>query len=109
MSSIVRLTKVIPFHDSRDPTWGYVDTIYWTAIETYISILVPNLPAIRSYLTHLFPNLFGLGMTYAKNYKYERIDPQRTKRKNPRRPKTVGMISPRLWLKEAWKMSWASE
>ncbi|KAK0105147.1 hypothetical protein ONS96_004549 [Cadophora gregata f. sp. sojae] len=40
--SIVRITKVVKFTDnSSNPTRDFVDVTYWTAIEAYVSIVIP--------------------------------------------------------------------
>ncbi|KAG4428570.1 hypothetical protein IFR05_015945 [Cadophora sp. M221] len=74
--SIVRIFKVGKFtDDSRNPTRDFVDVTYWSAIETYVSVVVPNLPAIRSFLSHKFPSVFGLD-SHAPDYRnYERSHP----------------------------------
>ena len=52
----------------------YVDTTYWTAIEVYVSVIVPCLPAIRSLMSDKLPRLFGLDShkrsrnNYARSY-----------------------------------------
>lgn len=33
--------------------------MYWTAIEVYVSIIVPSFPAVRSLLSHHFPGWFA--------------------------------------------------
>jgi len=100
MASIIRFTKLVQFRATTNPTCkptipglgltkpplqyiltcinsgDYVDTIYWTALETYISVIVPNLPAIRSLLSHKYPKLFGRetqsGSTDNSRKNYER-------------------------------------
>ncbi|KAK0105942.1 hypothetical protein ONS95_004454 [Cadophora gregata] len=70
--SIVRITKVVKFTDnSSNPTRDFVDVTYWTAIEAYVSIVIPNLPAIRSFLSLKFPRIFGLDSRVG----YERSKP----------------------------------
>jgi len=48
-----------------------VETIYWTAIEVYVSVIVPCLPAIRSLLSHRYPKLFGNESQNHKRSKHE--------------------------------------
>ncbi|KAH9214074.1 hypothetical protein DL95DRAFT_524185 [Leptodontidium sp. 2 PMI_412] len=74
--SIVRIFKVGKFtDDSRNPTRDFVDVTYWTAIETYVSVVVPNLPAIRSFLSQRFPGVFGLDSHTPSYQNYERSHP----------------------------------
>ncbi|KAH7310924.1 hypothetical protein BKA65DRAFT_600984 [Rhexocercosporidium sp. MPI-PUGE-AT-0058] len=74
--SIVRIFTVKKFtDDSRNPTRAFVDVTYWTAIETYVSIVVPNLPAIRSFLSRKFPGVFDLDSHNPNYQNYERSFP----------------------------------
>ncbi|CZR63695.1 uncharacterized protein PAC_13592 [Phialocephala subalpina] len=57
--SIIRLTTLPSFKATRNPTWEFTDPVYWTAIEVYVSIIIPSLPAIRSLLSHHFPRFFA--------------------------------------------------
>ncbi|KAH6718546.1 hypothetical protein BKA61DRAFT_303738 [Leptodontidium sp. MPI-SDFR-AT-0119] len=51
--SIVRIFKVGKFtDDSRNPTRDFVDVTYWTAIETYVSVVVPVSRRIRARFSH---------------------------------------------------------
>ncbi|KAG4417686.1 hypothetical protein IFR04_009189 [Cadophora malorum] len=71
--SIVRIFTVEKFTDhSSNPTRDFVDVTYWTAIETYVTVVVPNLPAIRSFLSLKFPGIFGLD---SRAGEYERSQP----------------------------------
>ncbi|CZS91596.1 uncharacterized protein RCO7_07016 [Rhynchosporium graminicola] len=71
--SIVRICKVHKFSDdSRNPTRDFVDAIYWTAIEIYVSVIIPNLPSMRSLLARRFPTIFGLDI---QNVGYRNYEP----------------------------------
>lgn len=67
----------------------YVDTTYWTAIEVYVSVIVPCLPAIRSLLSNKLPKLFGMDTqnrsrnTYAKSYPTDSFVNSTRKTKTP--------------------------
>ena len=52
----------------------YVDTIYWTAIETYVSLIVPCLPAMRPLLSRRFPTMFGEDSQSRSRNKYAQTD-----------------------------------
>ncbi|KAL2062174.1 hypothetical protein VTL71DRAFT_6440 [Oculimacula yallundae] len=74
--SIIRIFTVKNFtDDSRNPTRDFVDITYWTAIEAYVSIIVPNLPSIRSLLSRKFPTLFGLDSQNTGHRNYEPPNP----------------------------------
>jgi len=49
----------------------YVETTYWSAIETYVSIIVTSLPAIRSLLSRSFPKLFNFESRNSSHKTYE--------------------------------------
>lgn len=46
-TSCARLWTIYSFGDSPNPTWDSVDIMVWSGVEASISIMVPNLPAIR--------------------------------------------------------------
>jgi hypothetical protein len=58
----------------------YVDTMYWTAIEIYVAIIIPSLPAIRCLLCHKYPHLFVLDRN--SRLEYERGDRQDATKRN---------------------------
>ncbi|RDW57104.1 hypothetical protein BP6252_13850 [Coleophoma cylindrospora] len=59
ITSIIRITNLVQFRATTNPTWDFVDAIFWTGIEVYVSIIVPCLPATRALLVNVFPKVFG--------------------------------------------------
>ncbi|KAK5456025.1 hypothetical protein LTS15_005344 [Exophiala xenobiotica] len=57
--SIVRLTSLVKFANSVNPTYDNVPTAYWSVLEAFVSIICTCLPAIRSLLRKVFPSCFG--------------------------------------------------
>lgn len=81
-------TKPVSVNCARKSTSGfnaragdYVETIYWTAIEVYVAIIIPCLPAIKGLLCHQFPHIFMLDRTASEGHAYERIDQQNRKKR----------------------------
>lgn len=88
----MRLTKIVAFRETTNPTCkhnlriakgqadflkgDYVDTTYWTAIETYVSVIVPSLPAIRIMLAKKFPNMFSMDTQNGSRHTYEQSHQQ---------------------------------
>ncbi|KAH7323090.1 hypothetical protein B0I35DRAFT_510300 [Stachybotrys elegans] len=61
VTSCVRLSYVLGFGHTFNPSWDYVDTIMWTGLEVSTSLIVACLPAIRLLLNRVgfFGALFG--------------------------------------------------
>ncbi|KAE8376829.1 hypothetical protein BDV26DRAFT_305352 [Aspergillus bertholletiae] len=57
--SILRLESLIHFASTDNLTWDYVQVGYWSTIEVHVGIICACLPAIRSLLTRICPNIFG--------------------------------------------------
>ncbi|KAF8848854.1 hypothetical protein BDZ45DRAFT_605262 [Acephala macrosclerotiorum] len=57
--SIIRITTLPSLKATKNPTWEFTDPMYWTAIEVYVAIIIPSLPAIRALLSHHFPRFFA--------------------------------------------------
>ncbi|CAL3969420.1 unnamed protein product [Diplocarpon coronariae] len=55
--SILRLTSLIHFANTSNPTWDYFDTALWSAIELDIGLLCVCTPTLRILLTRFFPRL----------------------------------------------------
>ena len=59
VTSCVRLDTLSVFNHTTNPTWDYLNTVIWTALEISVAILVANLPAIRAFLARAVPGLFS--------------------------------------------------
>ncbi|KAI0875611.1 50S ribosomal protein L36e [Hypoxylon argillaceum] len=57
--SIVRLTTLVQFATTANPTFDSVPTAYWSVLEAYVSIICCCLPSVRSLLRAVSPNCFG--------------------------------------------------
>ncbi|KAL6244186.1 hypothetical protein RBB50_009056 [Rhinocladiella similis] len=57
--SIVRLTSLVQFANSTNPTYDNVPTAYWSVLEAFVSIICTCLPAVRALLRKVFPTCFG--------------------------------------------------
>ncbi|KAA8893580.1 hypothetical protein FN846DRAFT_514101 [Sphaerosporella brunnea] len=59
LSSIIRITYVVPMLTSKDPTWVIAEPMYWSVIETNIGILAISIPSYRVLIRRSFPKLLG--------------------------------------------------
>ncbi|KAI0537841.1 50S ribosomal protein L36e [Xylaria digitata] len=57
--SIVRLTTLVKFATTANPTYDSVTTAYWSVLEAYVSIICCCLPSVRSFLRTIAPSCFG--------------------------------------------------
>ncbi|KAL5335776.1 hypothetical protein BJX70DRAFT_401332 [Aspergillus crustosus] len=57
--SIIRLESLITFAHTKNLTWDYVQTGYWSTIETHVGLICACLPAIRGLFRRLWPPIFG--------------------------------------------------
>ncbi|KAI0205262.1 50S ribosomal protein L36e [Astrocystis sublimbata] len=57
--SVVRLTSLVQFATTTNPTYDSVATAYWSVLEAYVSIICCCLPAVRSLLRTMAPSCFG--------------------------------------------------
>ncbi|KAI1426214.1 50S ribosomal protein L36e [Xylaria sp. FL1777] len=57
--SVVRLTTLVQFATTTNPTYDSVTTAYWSVLEAYVSIICCCLPSVRSLLRTLAPTCFG--------------------------------------------------
>ncbi|KIX04390.1 uncharacterized protein Z518_05258 [Rhinocladiella mackenziei CBS 650.93] len=57
--SIVRLSSLVRFATTTNPTYDNVPTAYWSVLEAFVSIICTCLPAIRALLRRIFPTCFG--------------------------------------------------
>lgn len=55
--SILRLSSVVNFAASRNPTWDQANVIKWSNIECSVGIICACLPTLRVILVKLFPSL----------------------------------------------------
>jgi len=55
--SILRLTTVVKFANSLNPTWDQAATIQWSNIECSVGIICACLPTLRVILVNIFPGL----------------------------------------------------
>lgn len=53
----------------------YVESIYWSGIETYVSLIVPCLPAVRALLSQKLPRVFGMDTTRGSGNSYIQSGP----------------------------------
>ncbi|KAL1987280.1 hypothetical protein VTN96DRAFT_4308 [Rasamsonia emersonii] len=56
--SVVRLHSMIQFANTENLTWDYVPIGYWSTIEVDVGVICACMPAMRSFLFHLFPSVF---------------------------------------------------
>ncbi|KAJ3580100.1 hypothetical protein NPX13_g461 [Xylaria arbuscula] len=57
--SVVRLTTLVQFATTTNPTYDSVSTAYWSILEAYVSIICCCLPSVRSLLRTVVPSCFG--------------------------------------------------
>ncbi|KAI1273791.1 50S ribosomal protein L36e [Xylaria sp. FL0933] len=57
--SVVRLTTLVQFATTTNPTYDSVTTAYWSVLEAYVSIICCCLPSVRSLLRTMSPSCFG--------------------------------------------------
>ncbi|KAJ8128635.1 hypothetical protein O1611_g5000 [Lasiodiplodia mahajangana] len=57
--SVVRLTTLVQFATTSNPTYDSVSTAYWSVLEAYVSIICCCLPSVRSFLRTIAPSCFG--------------------------------------------------
>ncbi|KAI0143003.1 50S ribosomal protein L36e [Xylariaceae sp. FL1272] len=57
--SVVRLTTLVQFAKTANPTYDSVPTAYWSVLEAYVSIICCCLPSVRSLLRTMVPSCFG--------------------------------------------------
>ncbi|RVX74306.1 hypothetical protein B0A52_02138 [Exophiala mesophila] len=77
--SIVRLTALVQFATTSNPTYDNVPTAYWSVLEAFVSIICCCLPAIRALLRRVFPSCFG-SSAIESSTDSERTDSDRTYR-----------------------------
>jgi hypothetical protein len=69
--SIVRLSSLVQFSQSTNPTFDNVPTAYWSVLEAFVGIFCVCMPALRRCFATLFPQCFGSTQTDSKYEKYD--------------------------------------
>jgi len=59
VTSCVRLSYVISFGHTVNPSWDFYDTLLWSGLEVAVSIIVACLPALRVLLIGVLPGIFS--------------------------------------------------
>ncbi|KAF9877557.1 CFEM domain-containing protein [Colletotrichum karsti] len=59
ITSCVRLQYIVLFTRSLNPTWDFTDALVWSGVEVSVSMVVVCLPAVRTLMLRVLPNLFG--------------------------------------------------
>ncbi|KAI1338419.1 hypothetical protein F5Y15DRAFT_417064 [Xylariaceae sp. FL0016] len=57
--SIVRLTGLVSYSNTTNPTYNNVGAATWSVVECHTSIICCCMPAARTLMARLFPRLFG--------------------------------------------------
>ncbi|KAK0386610.1 hypothetical protein NLU13_6445 [Sarocladium strictum] len=55
-TSCTRLSYILAFGHTQNPTWDYVDPLIWTGLEVAVSVIVACLPALRVLILHFIPS-----------------------------------------------------
>ncbi|KAF6820310.1 CFEM domain-containing protein [Colletotrichum plurivorum] len=61
ITSCVRLQYIVNFTRSLNPTWDFTDPLVWSGVEVSVSMIVVCLPALRTLVQKVIPDLFGSG------------------------------------------------
>ena len=56
-TSCTRLSYMLAFGHTVNPTWDYTDPVIWSGLEVAVSIIVACLPAMRVLVKHFAPGL----------------------------------------------------
>ncbi|KAH8652356.1 hypothetical protein BX600DRAFT_527540 [Xylariales sp. PMI_506] len=59
ITSCIRLSYILQFAATTNPTWDYTDPLVWTELEVDVAIIVACLPPIRVILMQALPGVFG--------------------------------------------------
>ncbi|KAF6823495.1 CFEM domain-containing protein [Colletotrichum musicola] len=59
ITSCVRLQYIVNFTRSLNPTWDFTDPLVWSGVEVSVSMIVVCLPALRTLVQKVIPDLFG--------------------------------------------------
>lgn len=56
-TSCARLSYILAFGFTQNPTWDYVDPVIWSGLEVAVSVIVACLPALRVLILHYIPSI----------------------------------------------------
>ncbi|KAI1344721.1 CFEM domain-containing protein [Xylariaceae sp. FL0016] len=56
--SVVRLTSLVEFRESRNLTWDYWNVSMWSTVEITVGIICACMPSLRSILIRVAPKIF---------------------------------------------------
>ncbi|KAF6802900.1 CFEM domain-containing protein [Colletotrichum sojae] len=59
ITSCVRLQYIVNFTRSLNPTWDFTDPLVWSGVEVSVSMIVVCLPALRTLVQKVIPDLFS--------------------------------------------------
>ncbi|EUC43766.1 hypothetical protein COCMIDRAFT_6859 [Bipolaris oryzae ATCC 44560] len=93
--SILRLRTLVVFEKSANPTYDSVPTAYWSTLEAYVGIFCVCMPALRRFLSHMFPRCFASTPQNSRYNLYEdrhRL-PNRISQGQPRDSKATSLAS----------------
>ncbi|KAF5122578.1 Satratoxin biosynthesis SC1 cluster protein 4 [Metarhizium anisopliae] len=62
--SILRLSSLVSWANSTNPTWDQWDIVYWSTIEVNVGMICTCLPSIRLIMLRAFPNMTRSHPTY---------------------------------------------
>jgi hypothetical protein len=75
--SIVRLQSLVQFSSSTNPTYDNVPTAYWSVLEAFVGIFCVCMPALRRFLTNVFPRCFQSTQLDSNKYEQYDLDPNK--------------------------------
>ncbi|KAH6644889.1 CFEM domain-containing protein [Boeremia exigua] len=66
--SILRLSSLVSFANSVNPTWDQWDVTHWSIVEINVGIICACMPTFRSLLAGVLPKVFGssVGSSYQR-------------------------------------------
>ncbi|KAG8405019.1 hypothetical protein J3459_022310 [Metarhizium acridum] len=65
--SILRLSSLVSWANSTNPTWDQWNVVYWSTIEVNVGMICTCLPSIRLIMLRAFPNMTRSHPTYGSN------------------------------------------
>ncbi|OJJ50368.1 hypothetical protein ASPZODRAFT_149708 [Penicilliopsis zonata CBS 506.65] len=66
--SAIRLSSLVNFANSTNPTWDEWDAAVWSTIEINVGIICACMPTMRVILVRLFPRLMGSTRSDPRHY-----------------------------------------
>ncbi|XP_014560945.1 hypothetical protein COCVIDRAFT_33953 [Bipolaris victoriae FI3] len=93
--AILRLQSLVIFKKSSNPTWDYVPTAYWSTLEAFVGVFCVCMPALRRFLTLIFPRCFASTQQNSRYNLYEDGPalPNRVSQGPPRDSKPISLAS----------------